>query len=439
MRPLLRVLELGLACAFIAAAASDDGRHNAYEALHVQGIKHTSQAARELAIGPGIGSVGLGVGSDATVSFSQAVIAQGELVVVTARSPTLAANSTYNTFAWVGVWSPSNSDVSTSTPVRFQMCIADPQWLTNGTCAITMQLNNLHTGGYAAYLILGGLSGGLTPTSGKSITASPVAPSTTLYGGSKPWVSLTGENGLTEEFGGVVLARSPNELTFADPGAPTHVRVTPGLLPGRLRVSWNQRLGSVGGAVSWARSAAALAAGGGLTVPAVSRVLSLNDVCRQGPAATIGFRDMGTTWTAELDLTSVAGSRIVYVVGDDRDMLAAPLILTVPPLPGRAFPFSFAAWADQGLGYAPGDESYSGRNAIDGVTAYAVSRRAAALVAAGDIDAVVISGDVSYADGYSCQWEDFFEQSQAHAAGVVTFVSSGNHDSGANWLCVFTF
>ena len=181
----MRLPPLALAACAVASCAGHRlpaNLHNPLELLDVTRIDTSSLTAssssphRHLAVG-------------ASVGFSASRVDQGASVVVTASAPAVVADP-LAAYAWVGVWSPPDSNVSTSTPVRFQMCVVDPAWLVNGTCAIDMRLNNLHTGGYVAYLILGGLTGpGSYP--GSDVTGSPSFPATTVTGGWKPWTSPT--------------------------------------------------------------------------------------------------------------------------------------------------------------------------------------------------------------------------------------------------------
>jgi len=346
----------------------------------------------------------------------------------------------------VGLYSPPSSDVTRTTPVRFQLCAADAAFAAGNStsCTFSFTLNNLHTDGYVAYLFRGGLSGGATNTSG-SVNPAPVQPpaygqpnpvpvlaaqqaqqATTVSGGAKPWVSLTGAK--DGAFYGATLAVSPAPVAFTVPGLPTHVRVSVGPRAGTLFVSWNQNASADRGFVTWA-----VGAGAPTVTPAARSTLSKEDVCALGPAASTGFRDMGAQFTAVLDVSAAGGLAVTYTVGDAATgVVSPPYTLAVPPAPGARVRTAFLAWADQGVGFD--DQSYEGRNYNNGKAALAVAKRAAghaasAATAPGGAPLAaawaVNSGDLTYADGYFAQWEEYFDMMEPAISRVPLLSSVG--------------
>lgn len=103
-------------------------------------------------------------------------------------------------------------------------------------------------GGYTAYLIQGGLSGGSTNVSGTTVTAIS-GQSTYVTGGSKPWVSLTGTDGTLGRFYGAVLGQTSTPVVFRRPNEPTHVRVTTAAGKLAFAISWHQNSESADGRV----------------------------------------------------------------------------------------------------------------------------------------------------------------------------------------------
>jgi len=390
------------------SSADEGGAHNAHELIVPRAI--SPRAPRALQVG-------------ASVSFNATTIDhRGAVLVVATTDPAQASALTQ---AWVGLYSPPDANVSTTTPVRFQMLVADARWNASGVARFAFSLGNLHAGGYRARLIVGGLAApGAT-------TGAPTGQATTTGGGAKPWTSLTGVAAPAYAFAGALLAESPADVVFAAPAAATHVRVTPAASADRYTVIWNAAPAATGGFVRWALTAAAAAAGAGARAAAAATRVTPSDVCVGGPAATTGFRSMGTQWVAELALGAAAGRTVWYVVGDDAGA-SPPRALAVPPARGAPGAVSLMLLADQGVGYA--DDSFSGRNYNDGRAALAVARRAAAHAAGAvgalpAVAAVVVGGDMSYADGYLAQWEDWLDMMEPAAARVPLLIGAGNHES----------
>jgi hypothetical protein len=295
-------------------------------------------------------------------------------------------------YVWLALYSPADAVLNASTPVRYQMCIANATFQATGTCEFTFRLNNLHTGGYSAYLISGGITGTTGNTTG-TVNTAPTGQRTYASGGSKPWVDVRGADGTLGRFFGSVLGMTTTPVTFAAPNEPTHVRVTPAVGSAKLSISWNQNSGSTGGALKWATTAAGVAAG--TSVAATSTTITQGDVCPLSPASLTGFRSMGTQWTAMVDFSSAAGRTVYYTVGDGA-ATSAVFTLSVPLARGDATPFSFLIWADQGVGYT--DDSVNGRNYNNGKAALQVANLAAAHAAGASSPTarfMMVSGDMT--------------------------------------------
>jgi hypothetical protein len=408
-----------------------DAPHNAPEAW-----------ARAFAAGisSSIGGRALQGGGASTITFSAVSIAHGGNVTVTAQlDPALfPAPIQDSTSFYVALYAPRQPgaavDLDGSTPVRYQVCAADAGFAKSGVASFRFALNNLHSGGYSAYLIKGGLAGPVSPP------PAPPTQKTWVAGGSKPWTSLTGANGTrARSFAGAVLAVSTQPLVFLAPNEPTMVRVTPGNFAGEFRVTWAHDVGTTGGVVTYSPRADLSGAVKFLAPPPTT--LTTEDVCALGPAATTGFRDFGAQFTAELDLRAYGGATIYYSVGASGGGSAPPsasavLALRVPELPG-AFsgrPQLWLSWADQGLGYH--DESFPGRSYNNGVVALATADALAADVAAlapaagggMALQGLTVAGDATYADGYESVYEDYFSMMSGLLPSSPFLLSSGNHE-----------
>jgi len=383
--------------------------------------------------------------SASTVAFSVATIASGGSVNVSLQLDTsLVPLTDVNALSfYVAVYAARQPgaaiDLNGSTPVRYQACAAASpagSFAATGAATFRFALNNLHSGGYVAYLIRGGLAGPVgAPAS------APVVQKTWVAGGSKPWVSLTGANGTRAgNFAGAVVAVS-SPLAFSAPNEPTMVRVTPGSFAGELRVTWAHAVGTTGGSLSF--SPRADMSGEAKVGAAPPTTLTTDDVCALGPAATTGFRDFGAQFTAALDLRAFAGSIVFYTVGaaDNAATTSAVMSLRVPELPGSfsGRPQLWLSWADQGVGYH--DDSAPGRNYNNGVVALATSDAVAADVEGIDgggggggatagmaLQGVTVAGDATYADGYESVWEDYFSMMRGVMPSTPYLLSGGNHE-----------
>ena len=418
------------------AALLDDGDapHNALEAWGRTFASGVADAA-----GRGGRALQSAAGAS-SVSFSVASIAHGGNVTISVQldaalfPPPIASANAFYVALYTARQPGAPIDLNGSTPVRYQVCAANATFAATGAASFRFALNNLHSGGYTAYLISGGLAGPVGPP------AAPAAPGvqqkTWVAGGAKPWTSLTGANGTRAgSFAGTVLAVSAQPLAFDAPNEPTMVRVTPGSsFAGEFRVTWAHAVGTTGGVVTFSPRADLAGAAKALAAPPTT--ITTEDVCALGPAATTGFRDFGAQFTAALDLRAFGGTTVYYTVGaSGLGATTSPVLaLRVPLLPG-AFdgrPQLWLSWADQGLGYR--DDSFPGRNYNNGFVAVATASALALDVAAAAgtpsagmaLMGLTVAGDATYADGYEAVWEEYFSMMSSVLPAAPFLISGGN-------------
>lgn len=394
----------------------------------------------------------------ATIQLNETLIDHVGSVTITAKLPQSLV-ATYGKLSYVALYSPITANLSVTTPIRYQLCTLDQSFnaaVTDGNrdaiAKFTFKLNNLHSGGYIAYLISGGLSGagegkGSTSSIKGSDSTWPFGTTgTAVKGASKPWVSLTGLVGAQDSaarplstvnnFFGTILAKSTTVVSFKRPNQPTGIRISPGeealssSSSFRFRFTWNQNPGSIGGFMKYRSTPSS----NWISITASSSSVSIEDVCARGPASTTGFRDLGTIWTAIVDLSIQAGSSITYIVGDSTDSIeeSSPLVFQVPFRSGQAalsaVPQHWVIYADQGVGFD--DDSFQGRNYNTGWGARAVAKSVASFIRANanGMQGIVISGDASYSDGYLAQWLEWFEMMSSSLSFSPLLLSSGNHE-----------
>jgi hypothetical protein len=72
-------------------------------------------------------------GVSAQLAWSSPVVAAGADVYLTVSNVSLGASAqAWAPFCWVGLFSPPNADFRVTTPVRFQMLVADSAWAAAG-------------------------------------------------------------------------------------------------------------------------------------------------------------------------------------------------------------------------------------------------------------------------------------------------------------------
>ena len=440
------------------------GHHNAHESW-----KHlfNGQFGEEFLQSDARFSTSRSLQATPIIQLNETTINHKGVVQVTAYLPASLV-TTFGKLAYVALYTPVTSNLSLTTPIRYQLCTLDKEFNAavldgkkDAIAKFSFKLNNLHTGGYVAYLISGGLSGsvagkGTTSTVKGTDTSWPFGTTgTAVKGGSKPWVSLTGLVGAQDStsrsslsvntFYGTVLAKSSTMVLFKKPNEPTGLRITPSSTLSSyfsvFRFSWNQNSESTGGYIKYK----SISTSNWAIVTATSSKITIDDVCSRGPASTTGFREMGTIYTAEVDLSLLAGTTIMYIVGDSTDNtdVSSPLIFQVPLLPGQSLktnnnynnninPQHWIIYADQGVGFD--DDSFEGRNYNTGWGARAVARSVSSFIRANanGIQGLVISGDASYSDGYLAQWLEWFEMMSLTLSRTILLISSGNHEN--DWM-----
>lgn len=429
-RLLLAALAIGAAAAVqhVAGHAEEHvaGYHNVHEAwAHMFTSVVQPRTAR-----------GRALASSASIAFNATRVAHMEVVRVIARAPAGSGSSW-----WLALYSPPNANVNSTTPVRYQACIANPLWDSEGDCSADFRISNQHSGGYRAYLLANGTNAMIAQPDFWAQKPGAERMDTWVKEGKKPWVDVINmdevDNSTAE-----VMAVAQEDLHFARPNQPTQLRISPGSQSQAeiLTLAWNQELSSTGGRVQLASSAADLQVGRLLaTVPAQDYVLTKADVCGAGPASTTGWHDMGRQWSARLDLTGFGGGQLAYRVLDDTE--ASDIRLLRVPIPkGDRTPFNFIAFADMGEGFdlweAPGGRNYN-NGWIAKMTSYVVRDFVTGAIAPlGSVKAppmaVHIAGDMSYSDGYLASLSGWIDDMEPSISRAPAFYGNGNHE--VDWL-----
>jgi hypothetical protein len=240
-------------------------------------------------------------------------------------------------------------------------------------------------------------------------------------------------------------------VTFASPGEPTQLHLARTADWHEMRVSWTSGNLSAPPAVRWGRRPGLFDQGSAL---ASGLTYTREQLCeRGGPARLLGWRDPGVQWTAVITRLS-PGVRYYYTVGSDEDgagwshlrpdgsaanlsFVAASGDSASPSPPGTlATSVRLLAFGD--LGKAPsawdGSLEHSWDNNDYGeLGSWNTTRLLRAELdehhaQPSPPDAVLHIGDISYAVGFSAEWDEFLAQIEPVAARLPWMTTDGNHE-----------
>lgn len=320
-----------------------------------------------------------------TVSVTPTLIDHGDYVTITVTSSSPSASD------WVGAYTPwpgsagAPAFVKSTVPTKYAFLTKDPAYLTTGTSTLSFQLYNFRAAvGFAVF------SGGLT------------AP--------------------------VLTAASPMSVAFRDYNAPVMPRVTATGDSDSARVLWTA-ISAGAPVVRWWPT------NGGsndtaTVVSATASTLPKTSLCG-APATTIGWFDLGTTFSATLTgLSAYAGRMISYTFGDAaRGVYGGVASLLVPQAPGDASqPTRIIAYQDMGRGTT--DDSFT----FNEFTSPAINTtkwlvRDLAGSGAGTYSMTSHCGDVAYGLGYLSLWDSYLSMLAPAASSVITMFGEGNHET----------
>jgi len=304
---------------------------------------------------------------------------------------------------WVAAYSPANANISLTAPVRYSVISeADPSYLTTGTASLFLDLTCIRSD-YSLILFRA------LPPPNENTSHARVDP----------------EGSQSVTCSGV--------LSFEDADAPLKARVTPAGpqintgkdYSGRLRVQWSSGRGQEHGpSLHWGPS------GGSpeelISVAASATTFSREEMC--GPPATqYGYRDVGWVHAADIE-GAVPGSTVEYFLSDQTGAKSRKYTLKVPPSPGKDVRTSLAMFGDMGRGTQDDSKVWHPY----GWAAGNVSESLRAEAEAGNLDAVFCFGDLSYAQGYLSQWDEWLQQIEDFASKVPFLTNLGNHEYGAS-------
>ena len=188
--------------------------------------------------------------------------------------------------------------------------------------------------------------------------------------------------------------------------------------PGEVAAQWTTRDEGAAPAVQWGPAPGAYASSAAATSPTYTRA----DMCG-APANASGWLDPGVFHRAVM--TGLRpGQRYFYRYGDPaaREWSEEASFLA-PPDRGPGSTVRLLAVADLGQAEVDGSLEVSQTQAALGTAA-----RLAAEAATGRFNALLHNGDVSYARGFSSQWDVFWDQMAPVATAMPYMTAIGNHE-----------
>ncbi|KAG8049062.1 hypothetical protein GUJ93_ZPchr0009g2434 [Zizania palustris] len=158
--------------------------------------------------------------------------------------------------------------------------------------------------------------------------------------------------------------------------------------------------------------------------PAGTLTFSRNSMCGS-PARTVGWRDPGyihTSFLKELWPDSLYTYRLGHRLPDGTHIWSKPYSFRASPYPGQDSLQRVVIFGDLGKAEIDGSDEYGNYEQASLYTTNQIIKEL------DSIDMVIHIGDISYADGYLSQWDQFTAQIEPIASSVPYMIGIGNHE-----------
>ncbi|KAL9667046.1 hypothetical protein QQ045_001391 [Rhodiola kirilowii] len=293
---------------------------------------------------------------------------------------------------WIGVFSPANFSAGIcepenprvgppylcTAPIKFQYAnYSSPSYKTTGNGTLKLRLINQRSD-FSFVLFSGGLS------QPKAVSVS-------------------------------------NSVKFANPKAPLYPRLAQGKEWNEMTVTWTSgyEIDEAEPFVEWS------AIGGQKTrSPAGTLTIDRNSLCG-APARTVGWRDPGfihTSFLKELWPNTVYTYKLGHKLVNGTFIWSRDYQFRASPYPGQNSVQRVVIFGDMGKEEDDGSNEYSDFQHGSLMTTRQLVKDLK------NIDAVFHIGDITYANGYLSQWDQFTSQVEEIASAVPYMVASGNHE-----------
>lgn len=217
------------------------------------------------------------------------------------------------------------------------------------------------------------------------------------------------------------LVAVSNSISFANPKAPLYPRLAQGKSWDEMTVTWTSGydISEAAPFVEWGLK-------GDLQMhsPAGTLTFFQNDMCGS-PARTVGWRDPGfihTSFLKNLWPNTVYTYRIGHLLHNGSYVWSKIYSFRASPYPGQDSLQRVVIFGDMGKAERDGSNEYSNYQPGSLNTTDQLIRDLS------NIDIVFHIGDITYANGYISQWDQFTAQVEPIASTVPYMIGSGNHE-----------
>lgn len=294
---------------------------------------------------------------------------------------------------WVGVFSPSKFDGSTCPPVN------DPKEQTPYVCSAPIKYK------YANYS-----NPGYTKTGKASLKFQ--------------LINQRADFSFALFSGGISnpkMVAVSNSIIFAYPKAPLYPRLAQGKSWNEMTVTWTSGYDIKEAApfVEWG-----IKGENQVRSPAGTLTIDRNSMCGS-PARTVGWRDAGfihTSFLKDLWPNTLYTYKMGHLLSNGTSIMSKSYSFKSSPYPGQDSLQRIIVFGDMGKAERDGSNEYSDYQPGSLNTTDQLIKDLK------NIDIVFHIGDISYANGYISQWDQFTAQVEPIASTVPYMIGSGNHE-----------
>ncbi|KAL5717529.1 putative inactive purple acid phosphatase 27 [Ranunculus cassubicifolius] len=217
------------------------------------------------------------------------------------------------------------------------------------------------------------------------------------------------------------LVAVSNVVSFANPKAPVYPRLAQGKAWNEMTITWTSGydISEATPFVEWGLEGESTARS-----PAGTLTFDQNSLCG-APARTVGWRDPGyihTSFLKDLWPNSVYTYVLGHRLGNGSSIKSKQYSFKSSPYPGQDSLQRVVIFGDMGKAERDGSNEYSNYQPGSLNTTDQIVNDLK------NIDIVFHIGDLSYANGYLSQWDQFTSQVEPIASTVPYMVASGNHE-----------
>ncbi|KAM0836044.1 hypothetical protein ACQ4PT_062558 [Festuca glaucescens] len=222
-------------------------------------------------------------------------------------------------------------------------------------------------------------------------------------------------------FSNPTLVAVSNKIAFANPKAPVYPRLALGKTWNEMTVTWTSGYDSSEASpiVEWGMEGSPPA-----RTTADTATFGRERLCGE-PANTVGWRDPGFIHTAflkNLRPDKAYHYKIGHTLHNGKVTWGKPKSFKAAPYPGQRSLQRVVIFGDLGKAERDGSNEYQNFQPASRNTTDAVIRDL------DNTDVVFHIGDISYANGYLSQWDQFTQQVEPITSRVPYMLASGNHE-----------